>query len=356
MKLIFLCCLTALLTLTACTHWDDTEPLFPDEPGNSVFDERYYEQIRRFKQTDHPLSAGLLYLWEPSFPHLKNALAGVPDSLDLVGVCQGWNHMNPARIRDLQKVRQQKGTKVLIRTVLSDIGQDITPLPANLSLTTRKAFWGWVDTDTVSIREAIRRYAFALCDTLDRYDFDGLILSVDAELKSDLTAPLELLHPAYNRILIESLAHRIDPSSRNRKRLILDTGAVIPIYPYLAKYLDWFILQAYGCFREPAIDYLLEKITNHFREHYPSHDLIGKTLLCENFFRYGTTGGNQFISAEGVRMQSLEGMSRWIRKHNTSASAWSGVCTYYMETEYILSGKRSTYPALRQAIQLLNQK
>lgn len=356
MKQILLCCLTALLSFAACTSWNDSEPLYPDDLENSVFDEAYYRQIRHFKQTDHPLSAGLLYLWEPSFPHLKNSLSGVPDSLDLVGVCQGWNHMNTARIQDLQKVRQQKGTKVLIRTVLSDIGQDITPLPANLSLATRKAFWGWVDNDTLSIREAIRRYAFALCDTIDRYDFDGLILSVDAELKSDLTAPLELLHPAYNRIFIESLTLRIGPSSRSRKRLILDTGTAIPIDPSLANNIDLFIFQIYGCFRESAIDYMLKKLTDYFREHYPSHDLIGKTLLCENFARFGATGGNQFISAEGVRMQSLEGMSRWIRKHNTSASAWSGVCTFYMETEYILTGKRPTYPALRQAIQILNQK
>ncbi len=82
-------------------------------------------------------------------------------------------------------------------------------------------------------------------------------------------------------------------------------------------------------------------------------DVAKKYIVTENFENYALAGGVSFTDRNGNKMQSLEGMARWMPIVNGKTVQKGGIGTYHMEYEY-MAGKQPSYPALRKGIQIMN--
>ena len=85
--------------ITACdTDAEIKDPANLTAPDRS---EQYYEQLRAYKQTDHPVAFGWFGNWVGAGASLENSLRGLPDSVDFVSIWGNWHSLNDVRKADL---------------------------------------------------------------------------------------------------------------------------------------------------------------------------------------------------------------------------------------------------------------
>ena len=113
--------------LTACDDWLETEIKNPADLINSAKDDAYYERLRAYKNSDHPVAFGYYGNWTGTGASYENSLKGLPDSVDFVSLWGNWKNPTPAMMDDLRYVQKKKGTKVLVCFLVLDIGDQITP-------------------------------------------------------------------------------------------------------------------------------------------------------------------------------------------------------------------------------------
>ena len=174
-----------LFTLAACSDATDMELKNPADLTRSNKSEAYYAKLREYKKSDHQKAFGWFGNWTGAGVSLENSLQGLPDSVDFVSLWGNWKNLTTAQKEDLKIVQQKKGTKVLMCFLVFDIGDQITPsIPEDKAAagTTwkqwRHEFWGW-GSDKASKLAAVEKYANAICDTIDKYNYDGF--DIDAE-------------------------------------------------------------------------------------------------------------------------------------------------------------------------------
>ena len=66
---------------------------------------------------------------------------------------------------DKKKVKEQKGTRALMCFIVANVGDQLTPEEHKENY---KEYWGWKDGDQEAIDGAIRKYANAICDSIDK--------------------------------------------------------------------------------------------------------------------------------------------------------------------------------------------
>lgn len=141
--------------ITACdTDAEIKDPANLTDPDRS---EQYYEQLRAYKQTDHTVAFGWFGNWVGAGASLENSLRGLPDSVDFVSIWGNWHSLNDVRKADLAYVQQKKGTRALICFIVANVGDQLTPEGIDPI-----EYWGEGE-------QGIRRYANAICDTIDKY-------------------------------------------------------------------------------------------------------------------------------------------------------------------------------------------
>ena len=151
---------------TACDDWTDMEPKFQEDMTQSSLPEEYYAQLRAYKKTDHPVAFGWFGNWTGNGATLEKCLAGLPDSVDFVSIWGNWRHLTEAQTKDLRYVQNVKGTKALMCFIVQNIGDQLTPEEYKDNYLD---FWGWNENK----EEAIKKYAHAICDSIDKYGYDG---------------------------------------------------------------------------------------------------------------------------------------------------------------------------------------
>ncbi|MCD2421810.1 glycoside hydrolase family 18 [Niabella pedocola] len=348
--------LLPLLVFAACSK-DWTEAERKDITGlgfglnpQTTKSAEYYEALRSYKKSDHPVTFGWFGNWTGTGSSLANSLAGLPDSTDFVSLWGGWKNLNEAQKSDLKFVQTVKGTRCLAVFIVANLGDGLTPAPYNKTQDSTKLFWGWKDSDDGLIDQAIEKYAGAILDTINKYNLDGF----DIDYEPNFGAPGNLAsYPARMLKFVQVLGARIGPKSGTGKLFVVD-GEPQSMPPQSGPYFDYFIVQAYAASGDANLDSRLSTTINNYKNVLTGEEVAKKYIVTENFESYALNGGVSFTDRYGKKMQSLEGMARWTPVINGKRVAKGGAGTYHMEYEYTVSGKPGTYPFLRQAMQIMN--
>lgn len=332
----------ASFLVTACDT--DAEIKDPENLTDPARTEEYYAALRAYKKTDHPVAFGWFGNWVGSGVSLENSLRGLPDSVDFVSLWGNWKNPSIEKLEDLHYVQNVKGTRAMVCFVVSGIGDQITP-----SGVSREEFWGYTEGDDASVAAAVERYANAICDTIDKYGYDGFDYDYEPHYggAGTLTG-----HPERERVFIETIGKRCGPQSGTGRLFVID-GEPDRIESDLGVYFDYFISQAYRCTMDASLDNGLRGVIKNFDGIIPAEKVAKMFIVCENFESYAANGGVSFTDRYGNQMMSLEGMARWQPLYEGEFMPKGGIGTYHMEYEYN-PGKQPSYPALRKGIQLMN--
>ena len=240
----FLVFLGATITLSACSDWTDTEIKNPENLTDAQRTEEYYANLRAYKQTDHPIAFGWFGEWVGSGLSLEHSMRGLPDSVDVVSIWGNWKNLDAARIADKKYAKEVKGIRAMICFIVQSYGDQLTPSGED-----RADFWLFGNYSESDDLDSVRvvNYANAICDTIDKYDYDGFDYDYEPNYghsgdisKSSFSAK------KYERIFVRTLAKRLGPLSGSGKLLVMD-GEPQTIAGDLGECFDYFIVQAYAC-------------------------------------------------------------------------------------------------------------
>ncbi|WP_314262745.1 glycoside hydrolase family 18 [Hoylesella nanceiensis] len=350
-----------LFTLAACSDATDMELKNPADLTRSNKSEAYYAKLREYKKSDHQKAFGWFGNWTGAGVSLENSLEGLPDSVDFVSLWGNWKNLTTAQKEDLKIVQQKKGTKVLMCFLVFDIGDQITPsIPEDKAAagTTwkqwRHEFWGW-GSDKASKLAAVEKYANAICDTIDKYNYDGFDIDAEPNYAQPFATDKELWTNGDDLIqkFVETLSKRIGPKSGTGRMLVVD-GEPDAFPKELGTHFDYFLLQAYNTSLDSQLDSRFKTQVDHFQGVLTTEEVAKKIIVCEDFEQHSSTGGSNFMARNGVVVPSLLGMAYWIPTYNGQTYTKGGVGTYHMEYDYGKSSANGTYKWLRQAIQIMN--
>ena len=299
---------------TACDDWTDMEPKFQEDMTQSSLPEEYYAQLRAYKKTDHPVAFGWFGNWTA---------------------------------KDLRYVQNVKGTKALMCFIVQNIGDQLTPEEYKDNYL---EFWGWNENK----EEAIKKYAHAICDSIDKYGYDGFDIDYEPNFghRGNMSGSDENM-----LLFIQTLGERIGPKSGTDRLLVID-GEPQSIVSESGPYFNYFIVQAYHSPGDNTgrdnVDSRLKSTIRNFDGHLTAEEVAKKYIVTENFEKWALSGGADFTDRYGNKMKSLEGMARWTPIINGKKCVKGGVGTYYMEYEYTIDGTEESYPYLRNAIRIMN--
>lgn len=305
----------AAFVFVACdTDMEIKNPANLTDPARTP---EYYEALRAYKKTDHPVAFGWFGNWVGAGASLENSLRGLPDSVDFVSIWGNWRNLTPERKADLEYVQSVKGTRALMCFIVQNVGDQLTPEGEDAS-----TFWGEGD-------EAIVKYANAICDTIDKYGYDGF--DYDYEPHYGHSGNISG-NASAEKVFIETLGRRIGPKSGTEKMLVID-GEPQSINSELGEYFNYFIVQAYACYSYGDLDGRISDTIENFAGVLEPEDVAKKYIVTENFENYALAGGVSFTDRNGNKMQSLEGMARWMPIVNGKTVQKGGIGTYHMEYE-----------------------
>lgn len=342
---MYMFALVATLSFMAsCDDWTDTEIKNPTDLTHTNKSDAYYKQLREYKKSDHEVAFGWFGNWVGSGLSLENTLAGLPDSVDFVSIWGNWHSLSVDRKADLKYVQEVKGTRALLCFIVANVGDQLTPAGED-----RTTFWGEGD-------EAIRKYANAICDTIDKYNYDGF----DWDFEPNYGSPGNIAsYDEAHAVFVEEMSKRIGPKSGTGRLFVID-GEPQSLNSNLGRYFDYFIVQAYGSYGYSDLDNRLSNTIRNFQNATEEADKLSpeetakKYIVTENFENWAKAGGVSHTTRDGRTVPSLLGMAEWKPIINGKAVQKGGMGTYHMEYEYNVSGYNVSYPYLRKGIQIQN--
>lgn len=339
--------------IIACDDATEIKAKYSDDFLNPNKSEAYYEALRQYKKTDHAVAFGWYGNWTGVGASLANCMESIPDSVDFISMWGGWKNPSAEMLADLRLVQQKKGTKALICFIVLDCGDQLTPSEYANSMEAREKYWGWVDGDTTAIRKAISKYANAICDTIDKYNYDGFDLDWEPSYQTSTGTNKKMVPYVY--MFVEELSKRIGPASGTDKLFVIDgEPAHDDLRPENGKLFNYYIAQAYSCTSYNNLDSRCSAVIRKYKSVMPITDIAKKFIATENFESYASTGGVSHRTRQGTTVPSLEGMALWNPMYSGVMYRKGGAGSYHMEYEYTVAGKNGTYPYLRKAIQIMN--
>jgi len=327
-----------------CSDWTEPEAKdFFELPSES-----YYESLRAYKKSHHQIAFGWYGNWTGNGASLVNSLKGIPDSVDVVSLWEGYTNLTPQKKADLEFCQRVKGTKFLTCLIIGDCGKGVTPSEFASDKEKIKEYWGWIDGNQEAIERAIRKYANALCDTVYKYNYDGF----DVDYEPTYMPEGNILDNKGNMIIfIDELSKRLGPKSGTEKLLVLD-GELRNIPGQLGPCFNYLINQTYKKASDAALDekFIDHGVVSNFSGHLTEEEVTRRYVVTENFESVfnAMEGGYPYVDRYGNKMMSLEGMARW---QPTNGFEKAGFGCYRMEAEYPTSPE---YKWMRNAIQAVN--
>ncbi len=358
---LFLSVITSLFI--SCSDWTDAErEVFPEE----MTSEEYYAALRAYKQTDHQIAFGWFGNWTGEGAFMKNSLAGIPDSVDIVSIWGNWSNLTEAQKKDLEFCQKTKGTRFTLCFIITSVGTQITPQEVYDTWEEKgysseqeavNDFWEWPEdeTDEAAVEASIRKYASAIADTITKYGYDGFDIDYEPNYgnNGNIVDDDDRMF-----IFVDELGKYFGPKSGTGKLLLIDgEPQSITSRPEIGHYFDYFVIQAYNASGDSNLDRRLidggvagPGLIQTYGEELGEERVTNMTIMTENFEAVDAAmnGGYNYTDRYGNTMKSLEGMARW---QPSNGFRKGGVGTYHMEAEY---GTTPEYKNLRNAIQIMN--
>ncbi len=339
--------------LVGCSDWTEVNLKDYYKP---IHDEAYYARLRDYKMnTKHQVTFGWFGNWTAMGASLQGSLMGLPDSVDFVSMWGNWHSLSPEKIADKNRVRDLKGTRVMMCFIVANCGDQTTPLEVRQNWKENgfasetaavNAFWGWKDGDQAAIDAAIRKYANSIIDTINKYQWDGFDFDFEANYGSpgNIAGPGtgDSANPQDNRAVrgnmltfIQELGKHLGPKSGTDRLLVID-GEPQNMHPDARDYFDYYIIQAYSCSSARNLDGRYKKLLKGLEVESGSEkakEIASKLIYCEDFEHtgYADQGGAEYTDHEGNVMPSLLGMAQW---QPQDGNVKGGIGTYHMEYDY----------------------
>ena len=352
---------------TSCDDWTETEAeVFPESPTSDA----YYASLRNFKNTKHQVTFGWFGGWSGKGAYMKNSLAGIPDSVDIVSIWDNGLQLSEEKKRDMEFVQKVKGTKIVFCRILKNVGDGFTPASVTEGLEPNSAeyrkavndFWGYPEDESneEAADEAIRKYARAVIDSLNFYGYDGFDIDYEPHAGPHYGNLIKQNGDCNHfDVFLEELGKHIGPESGTDRLLIIDgEPQSMTSQPELGKYFNYFVIQSYRASSDSNLDARLlggpgayrTGLMQTFGEALGEERVTNMTIMTENFEAVDAAmnGGYGYQDRWGNRMMSLEGFARW---QPSNGFAKGGVGTYHMEAEF---GTNPNYKNMRKAIQIMN--
>lgn len=349
-NLLYLLPMMGMMTISSCTDVEniEVEHIGGFNTSNDEKSEEYYANLRAYKQQavnyGRPVAFGWYSNWAPAGAYRRGYLTSMPDSMDIVSMWSGApsrHQLTPEQKKDKEFVQKVKGTKLLEVSLLSYIGKGRTPESVyepvrkkadeegwsedklnQEMIKARWKFWGYNGiSGNQNHKEALARYAKALCDSLvvnewDGFDIDWEIGSGVFDMDGSLSTnqDLEYLIKEMNNYI----GPKSDPEGKGHKLICID-GGISYFVRAIPEYVDYFIIQSYGGVSD--------------LNRYPDPR---KIITTDNFESNAHSGGSLLQQAASMPNNGYKG----------------GVGAFRMDNDY---NNTPDYKWMRQAIQI-NQK
>ncbi len=368
-----------LLSLASCSKWTDMEIQHPTNLTESNHSEEYYQELRKYKESDHQIAFSYYSAWTGVGVNMQSSLMGLPDSADLVSLWGGWRNPTEAQLADLRAAQSKKGLKAMICFLVLDMGAGITPDPtaeekkalAQGESWTHK-YWGWstasTDAGKAARRAAVVKYANAICDLIEKYGYDGFDIDAEPNYSHPFGTNYELWRtdvengvPTLMTLFVETLGKRMGPlaeTEAGRKRILAIDGEPDALPATHAKYFNYFIIQAYNNYQSTDNQHFRNALTK-FKDVLSVEEICKKSIFVVNFESGATKGGEVGegqILAFALQNPVVDGVT--YRKGGVGAFRVD--LEYGIKTPDVVNGidmspvKGLSYPWWRRAIQLMN--
>ena len=309
------------MVVFACSDWTDAEALQMTQYSNTEIakKETYYQALREWKKTKHSISFGWFGGWSNPGASTTNMLAGLPDSMDVVSLWDNSTNLTEGKKKDLEFVQKVKGTKVLFCSFTRYVGQHATPKEYDTDEATRNKFWGWESGNVEKQESAVRKYANALIDTINKYHYDGFDIDFEPHYGygGELASNNDLMH-----VFITELGKSIGPKSPNPEKLLIVDGEPQTLHAKTAPYISYYVIQAYFA-KEANLDGRLQIGLDKF-----------KSVITRD--------------GHATPYRSLEGFARW---QPLNGYMKGGFGAYHIDGEAV---NNPSYKYFRRAIQAQN--
>lgn len=212
---------------------------------NKKLREKYLVDLREYKKSEHILMFGWFAYWNPTSPDKTFSLDHLPDSMDFVSNWgASWN-LDQVKKDQLSRLHE-KGTRMTIGWIIENIGDGLRNAPEG----------GWSNEPYT----AIDQYAQALCDSIAKYNYDGIDIDYEPQFASpfkpgnhcgDWTTPWETTRaliscsPNENKEYENYFFRKLDELLPEEKLLNIN-GSIGWIDPEVADVFDYFVFQSYG--------------------------------------------------------------------------------------------------------------
>ena len=354
----------AVALFCSCSEWTEPEPRDLTQP----FPDSYYADLKAYKASDHSLAFGWFDGWNPVSASTATSLMGIPDSVDLVAI---WSPFTPNEEQkaDMRAVREKKGTKVVVTTLLTNIGLNATPDEVTADAASedeiirlRRLYWGWTDDASAEeIETAIRKYANAMVDLVLANGYDGLDIDFEpnaGHMGNIASEPSRVPEQgdifagttADDRVnwFVDECSRRLGPKSGSGKLLIVD-GEVHSMPVETIDCFDYYILQTYSLSVMSMLDTRLERLVTTFDGKVDAETITRKLIVTENFesASISAAGGITWTLSDGSKVNSLQGMALW---EPYTGVGKGGVGAYKMQNDF----KNDCYRYYRQIIATMN--
>lgn len=345
-KTIYPLLVIAASFLTGCLKEEALEIQKVPSPGDELFDEQYYMNLREWKAGQHTVTYVYYAAWAPlegasnmykNPTSMAERFIGLPDSLDIVNLWMGVPsadpadeyEYSPAQAADMKYCQEKKGTRFVLHADASHYRHQFTVNGKDYDLSQDRS------------EEALCAYADYNAEQVLHFGLDGIDYDFEGWSADDLT------------ITIRQSAKHFGPQAETeegKKMLnIVDYFGAVPSSD-IEPYVSYVVRQAYS-----------QQIGNRYSGLVrPDWIPAEKYIICEqwnqgnNRFNGGYTPYRGYDgeilktydeSGNYVDMASLEAYSRFCKDGNAG-----GFGAYYIDSDYFFS--KGPYWNLRRCIQI----
>jgi len=350
-KLIYTLSIAAVSLLAGCTKEEALEVQKVPSPGDELFDEQYYQNLREWKKTPHTLTYVYYAAWAPlegassmykEPTSMAERFIGLPDSLDIVNLWMGVPSADPAdefeyspvAAADMKYCREKKGTRFVLHVDAAHYNHTFTLNGKEYNLKEDRS------------EDAIRAYADYYAEQVKHFGLDG----VDYDFEGWDSGDLDI-------VIAQSGKHFGPMAETEEGKKMLNIVDYFSAQPSsnIDPYVNYVVRQCYSqqiggrysSIRKP--EWLAAEkfiIVEQWRQNSPdgsSNYANGGYVPYRGYdnevlYTYDD-GGNR------VQMASLEAYARFCLDGNAG-----GFGAYYIDNDYFFS--KGPYYNLRRCIQI----
>lgn len=361
----YLCLGLSTLFVASCADWTEPErteydnqkglfryiPLIEatDESQLTPTEREHFAKIREYRKTPHVMGFGWFGNWTGKGKDPMKYLKMLPDSVDMVSIWGIQGNFSEEHIRDLRFFQQVKGGKAMLCWIIQDIGDQLTP-PGEQA----HNYWV-VGKGGNNAEEGARAYARAICDTIEKYGFDGFDIDYESghgHHSRNTLAPISVRNQTIgpengqNKVMyafIKELHDRLKPAGR----ILAMDGEPHLLSAETSKMIDYYIYQAYW---EQYTSTVRGKVSHGHLDNWKR-----KTIITVEFERFWKTGGSPTYRSERTDLIPYGTPGAQLKDYATldfsGGIRVAGIGSYHME--YDIEG--GPYRWLREALYYGNQ-